>query len=115
MFFKQVISWGLDMSIIHRSSYLAAIGQVFRGHRICALLGPRQCGKTTLAQQFCADYQGVVHYYDLEDPDDNKVFDNPKLVLEPLKGLIVIDEIQLCPNLFPYLRVLVDRNKEVQL
>jgi predicted AAA+ superfamily ATPase len=56
-----------------------------------------------------------VHYYDLEDPDDINAFENPKLVLEHLKGLIVIDEIQLRPNLFPYLRVLVDRNKDVKL
>jgi len=103
------------MSLLPRSHYLEGIERVFRGHPICGLLGPRQCGKTTLARQYIDNYKGEVHYYDLEDPDDLSVFNNPKLVLEHLKGLIVIDEVQLSPDLFPYLRVLVDRNKEVQL
>jgi len=103
------------MSIIPRSAYLEAIQHAFRSHPICALLGPRQCGKTTLAQQYVKDHKGPVHYYDLEDPDDIKIFDNPKLVLEHLKGLVVIDEIQRSPDLFPYLRVLVDRHKDIQL
>ncbi len=98
------------MSIIPRSAYLEAIQNAFRSHPICALLGPRQCGKTTLAQQYVKDHKGSVHYYDLEDPDDIKIFDNPNLVLEHLKGLIVIDEVQRSPDLFPYLRVLVDRH-----
>lgn len=103
------------MTILSRPHYLNAIERVLKIHSLCGLLGPRQCGKTTIAQQFIASYKGEVHYYDLEDPDDLQVFQNPKLVLEHLKGLIVIDEVQRVPELFPYLRVLVDRNKNVQL
>lgn len=103
------------MSLVPRSAYLEAIHRVFKGHPICALLGPRQCGKTTLARQYIDHQKRPIHYYDLEDPDDLMVFENPKLVLEHLTGLVVIDEIQRCPNLFLYLRVLVDRNKDIQL
>ena len=69
-----------------------------------ALLGPRQSGKTTLARQFHAD-----HYFDLENPQDIAQFQTPQLTLERCRGLIVIDEIQHFPDLFPVLRVLVDR------
>lgn len=103
------------MSILPRSAYFEDIQQAFEVVPICALLGPRQCGKTTLAQQFIKTHEGPVHYFDLEDPDDISAFENPKLLLDHLKGLVVIDEIQRRPNLFPYLRVLVDRNKDIKL
>ncbi len=75
--------------------------------RVVALLGPRQCGKTTLAQQFVpAD---SLNYFDLEDPDSLARLSEPKTALHPLKGLVVIDEIQRRPELFPLLRVLADR------
>lgn len=103
------------MTFIGRTHYITSIRQTFKGHPICALLGPRQCGKTTIALAFIKEHEGSVHYYDLEDPDDINAFQNPKLVLEHLQGLVVIDEIQRCPDLFPYLRVLVDRNPSLQL
>lgn len=78
---------------------------------ICALLGPRQCGKTTLANQFAETYGGEIHYFDLEDYTDLAKLSNPKLTFEPLEGLVIIDEIQRRPDLFPYLRVIVDRKK----
>ncbi len=76
-----------------------------------ALLGPRQCGKTTLANQFARNRApSRVHYFDCEDPRDLAKLDNPMMVLEPLKGVVIIDEIQRRPDLFPVLRVLVDRD-----
>ncbi len=77
---------------------------------VVAILGPRQCGKTTLARQFARQQPAsAVHYFDLEDPRDLAKLEHPTLVLEPLTGLIIMDEIQRRPDLFPTLRVLVDR------
>jgi len=70
---------------------------------VTAILGPRQAGKTTLARGF-----GARHFFDLEDPTDHALLADAKLALEPLAGLIVIDEIQRMPGLFPLLRHLVD-------
>jgi len=71
------------------------------------LAGPRQCGKTTLARQFLDP--DSVNYFDLESPASLGRLDEPMTALEPLRGLVVIDEVQLRPELFPALRVLVDR------
>ncbi len=95
--------------MIERRRYLEEITTQFAVHKVCALLGPRQCGKTTLARAFVKTYQGTVTFFDMEDPTDASLFIEPKLVLENLDGLIVIDEVQLRPDLFPYLRVLADR------
>lgn len=70
---------------------------------VTAILGPRQCGKTTLARTFSYD-----HYFDLENPRDLVRLDSPQLALEDLAGLIVIDEIQRRPELFPLIRYLTD-------
>jgi predicted AAA+ superfamily ATPase len=75
---------------------------------VVALLGPRQCGKTTLARQFVPPYS--VNYFDLEDPQSLARLSQPDLALRPLKTLVVIDEIQRRPDLFPVLRVLADRS-----
>jgi uncharacterized protein len=75
--------------------------------RIVALIGPRQCGKTTLAQEFLPPDH--LNYFDLEDPTSLARLEEPKIALESLKGLVVIDEIQRRPELFPLLRVLADR------
>ena len=72
-----------------------------------ALLGPRQCGKTTLARHFVPP--DSVNYFDLEDPQSVARLSEPDLALRRLKGLVVIDEIQRRPELLPLLRVLVDR------
>lgn len=72
-----------------------------------ALLGPRQCGKTTLARQILAE--DSPNYFDLEDPAVAGLMENPMTALQSLRGLIVIDEAQRCPALFPVLRVLSDR------
>jgi len=70
---------------------------------VTAILGARQCGKTTLAKELDHDF-----YFDLENPRDLARLDEPQLALEDLRGVIVIDEIQRAPNLFPLLRHLVD-------
>ena len=71
------------------------------------LLGPRQCGKTTLARRL-AD-KSTSNYFDLENPVDLARLSEPMTALEPLRGLIVIDEVQRHPDLFPVLRGLLDR------
>jgi len=74
---------------------------------VTALLGPRQCGKTTLARQFAAGREAT--RFDLESEPDVRRLANPELVLGSLDGLVVLDEIQRMPKLFSALRVLVDR------
>lgn len=76
---------------------------------VVALLGARQVGKSTLARQLFSAGGSEGRYFDLEDPDDLGLLQNPKFTLAPLRGLVVIDEIQRRPELFPTLRVLADR------
>ncbi|MBI2403300.1 MAG: ATP-binding protein, partial [Gemmatimonadetes bacterium] len=73
------------------------------------VLGARQVGKTTLARQVGERFRGPVLRFDLEDPDDLARLSEPKLALGRLEGLVVLDEVQRRPDLFPVLRVLVDR------
>ncbi len=75
--------------------------------RVVTLVGPRQSGKTTLARQFVA--ADSINYFDLEDPISLARLDQPMTALRDLEGLVVIDEVQRRPDLFPVLRVLVDR------
>ena len=93
--------------MIHREAVKIKIETALRRSRVTALLGPRQCGKTTLAREFVSS--DSVNYFDLEDPESLARLDQPKLALENLTGLVVIDEIQRKPELFPLLRVLADR------
>lgn len=75
-----------------------------------ALLGPRQCGKTTLARHIATARKA--HFFDLESPRDLLRLHNPELELGKLSGLIVLDEIQHRPDLFPVLRSLIDRQQD---
>ena len=75
--------------------------------RVVALIGPRQCGKTTLARQFVS--ADSLNYFDLEDPVSLARLDEPMTALSSLRGIVVIDEIQRRPELFSILRVLCDR------
>ena len=93
--------------MIHRARYLADIRKALKRVPVVALLGPRQCGKTTVAREFVAD--GSPNHFDLEDPAVAAVMANPMTALRPLRGLVVIDEAQRQPGLFPVLRVLADR------
>ena len=92
---------------IARPQLLASIARRFRDNPIVMLLGPRQCGKTTLARQVAAASRAT--YFDLESPADARRLAQPMTALAPLHGSVVIDEAQLRPELFPILRVLVDR------
>ncbi len=78
-----------------------------RRSRVVALVGPRQCGKTTLAREFVAP--DSLNYFDLEDPQSLGRLSEPDIALRPLRKLVVIDEVQRRPDLFPLLRVLADR------
>jgi len=93
--------------MIDRSADRQAIRAALRRSRLVALLGPRQCGKTTLAREFVA--ADSLNYFDLEDPVSLARLSQPDLALRPLRGLVVIDEVQRHPELFPLLRVLSDR------
>ncbi len=97
--------------MLARTVACATVSRLLRTNRVVAVLGPRQCGKTTLARQLVkkARKPGPVHWFDLEDATVEARFADPGLLLSPLKGLIVIDEIQRRPELFPLLRVLADR------
>ena len=95
--------------MIQRKKYLAELEYLVENSPVTALLGPRQCGKTTLAKEFGKKYKS--HYFDLESTVDTNALQNPELMLGELDGLIILDEIQLMPNLFSVLRVLVDRSE----
>jgi predicted AAA+ superfamily ATPase len=82
------------------------IATALRRNPVVTLLGPRQCGKTTLARQIAGT---TAHHFDIESPIDLARLANPQTVLSSLKGLVVIDEVQMLPSLFPLLRVLADR------
>ena len=90
-----------------RTTDLALVRTALRRSRVVALLGPRQCGKTTLAREFVS--ADSPNYFDLEDPTSLARLAEPETSLRPLKGLVVIDEVQRRPELFPILRVLADR------
>jgi predicted AAA+ superfamily ATPase len=77
-----------------------------------AILGARQVGKTTLAGMVSNAWDGPVHTFDLERAADIARLAEPELALEPLDGLIVLDEVQRAPELFPALRVFVDRHPD---
>jgi len=99
-----------------RPRYLEAIQTNLNIQPICAILGARQVGKTTLARMYVKEhYADKARFFDLEDPLDLARLDNPMLALSSLtQELIVIDEIQRRPDLFPVLRVLVDRPENKQ-
>ncbi len=94
--------------MIPRPSLSRQIETALARSRIVALIGPRQCGKTTLARTFVPP--DSLNYFDLEDPVSLTRLEEPLTALRDLRGLVVIDEIQRRPDLFPILRVLVDRD-----
>ena len=98
--------------MIARPAHLAELIRKLDANPVVALLGARQVGKTTLAGMLAttlAETHRSVTSFDLEDPRDLARLDEPTLALEPLRGLVIIDEIQRRPDLFPVLRVLADR------
>jgi predicted AAA+ superfamily ATPase len=95
--------------ILKRSRHLEQVQRLLRQHRVVALLGARQVGKTTLARRLARSYAGPTAFFDLEDPRDVARLSDPMLALADLRGLVVLDEVQRRPELFPVLRVLADR------
>lgn len=93
--------------MLPRPSVIEAVETALSRNPVVLLVGPRQCGKTTLARQFVAEDDP--NYFDLEDPADLARLDEPMTALGSLEGLVVIDEVQRRPDLFPVLRVLADR------
>jgi predicted AAA+ superfamily ATPase len=98
---------GISQAVIERSGILSRLRAALERARIVLLCGPRQCGKTTLARELLSEES--VNYFDLEDPAGLARLDEPMTALGSLTGLIVIDEVQRRPDLFPVLRVLADR------
>jgi len=95
------------MKLVERKTDRDLLAKFMSLFPVTAILGPRQCGKTTLAEALSAE-----HYFDLENPQDLARLEQPQLTLEDLTGDIVIDEIQRRPELFPLLRYLVDQKKK---
>ena len=75
------------------------------------IIGARQVGKTTLAGMLAGEWPGGVHHFDLENPEDLARLSDPMLILKELDGLIILDEIQRLPEIYPVLRVLIDKQK----
>jgi predicted AAA+ superfamily ATPase len=94
--------------MIPRPEPIRQIKDSFQIHPVTALLGPRQCGKTTLAQAIAEQEPSTI--FDLEDPIDIQRLSAPMQTLKDLSNLIIIDEVQRKPELFELLRVLVDRS-----
>ncbi len=94
--------------MIPRPALSQQIATALARSRVVVLIGPRQCGKTTMARTFVPP--DSLNYFDLEDPVSLARLDEPMTALRDLRGLVVIDEVQRRPDLFPVLRVLVDRD-----
>lgn len=93
--------------MIHRQKILDRIRAALRRSRVVVLVGPRQCGKTTLAREIVP--AASERYFDLEDPTSLARLAEPMTALAGLRGMVVVDEVQRRPDLFPVLRVLADR------
>lgn len=95
--------------MINRQEHRRKIRALLKNYPVVAILGARQVGKTTLALELLEESKGPGERFDLEDPADLARLSDPRLALGDLRGLVVIDEVQRTPDLFPVLRVLADR------
>lgn len=93
--------------MIDRPSYLNRLDKALTRNPIAMLVGPRQVGKSTLAELYSSGREA--NRFDLEHPTSRQLLEQPLTALEPLRGLVIIDEAQRAPQLFPVLRVLADR------
>ena len=91
--------------MISRQTHQDTVARLLRDFPVVALLGARQVGKTTLAQQVLADRRSGGTSFDLEDPADLARLDEPSLAPNGLRGLVVLDQIQRRPELFPVIRI----------
>ncbi len=101
--------------MITRTKYIQEIQFLFETFPVVAILGPRQCGKSTLAKQYYDTLGIKKHHFDLESERDISRLQEAQLALENLGGLIIIDKIQRRPDLFPILRYLVDHQDQKYL
>ncbi len=95
--------------MIARAHEMETVQRLLRRYPVVGVTGARQVGKTTLARQVAADWKAPATLFDLENPQDLARLADPLLALRGLKGLVIIDEVQRQPDLFPLLRVLADR------
>ena len=95
--------------MIDREQHRERVVALLRDFPVVAILGARQVGKSTLALQIMASHRGPAERFDLEDPADLARLGDARLALAPLRGLVVLDEVQRRADLFPVLRVLADR------
>jgi predicted AAA+ superfamily ATPase len=95
--------------VIPRSWHMHRVSELLRRYPVVAILGARQVGKTTLARMLATSRRGPTSTLDLEDPADLARLVDPATALGRLRGLVVLDEVQRSPDLFPVLRVLADR------
>jgi uncharacterized protein len=94
--------------LLRREHHLTVVEGLLSRHPVVGLLGARQVGKTTLAREIGRRRSDEVTTFDLEDPEDLMRLADPKLALGRLQGLVIVDEVQRRPELFPILRILVD-------
>ena len=97
----------MDNSLVQRNGVVARMTRNFRVHPAVSVLGPRQCGKTTLSRFFSQNVAEVT-YFDMERHQDRRLMDNAEFVLLDQTGTVVIDEVQRVPELFETLRVVID-------
>ena len=96
--------------LIPRTYHVSQIMSRMEQNPVVAIIGARQVGKTTITHEIATLIKMPIHRFDLEDPEDLAPLNEPKLALKDLTGLVIIDEIQRKPELFPLLRVLADRD-----
>ncbi len=101
------------MPVVERRDQVRRVRWLLRHNRVVAVLGPRQIGKSTLARQVAGTHTDGA-FFDLERQADIRRLEDPERALAPLRGLVVLDEIQRRPELFPALRVLVDRPRSAR-
>lgn len=97
--------------MIKRKQEISTLQKLLKRHPVVGIVGARQVGKTTLARALVKTIKKSITYFDLENQEDLARLSDPMLGLKELKGLVVIDEIQRHSDLFPVLRVLVDRSR----
>ena len=101
--------FNVNEGMIKRLKELEELSGLLERHRVVGIIGARQVGKSTLVAEYLKTVSVPAHRFDLENPDDRARLGEPMLTLKNLTGLVVIDEVQRWPDLFPVLRVLADR------
>jgi len=97
--------------MVKRTKEINTLRSLLQRYPVVGIIGARQVGKTTLSRAFIEKSRGPSSFFDLESPEDMARLRDPMLALKGLKGIVVIDEIQMHPDLFPVLRVLADRSR----